>query len=369
MTTEIRCAVELRAEDGSPGRLFGVLLNYGERAGGGRSEVFEPGALSWPAGGIVLKRQHERSAPIMRLVPELRGDQVVVDAPLPDSVAGRDAAAEIRSGLMTGLSVEFNAQRQRYVAGVRHVLAAALSGAGLVHNPEYHGFGRRGPRADASAEVRTVIWPWSKPAVEVRASAYTDQVVRALFSAAAGTSAATAAETGALEIAAGWWSSRSLASAAPSAAADAVTPEYLGAVGRELCRRGDVVHAIDVDPLTGAVALVPVGEWDIQGGPLPSSWQYTCTLSGPSTMITRRIPAARRGSHSDGGRPSAAMVWPGPAAVRGADRAADGRHRTPHGRGVRHYRWSSHPAAGEAQSLKWTLTTTSSPRSRAGSPS
>ena len=139
MTTEIRCAVELRADDGSPGRLFGVLLNYGERAGGGRSEVFEPGALSWPAGGIVLKRQHERSAPIMRLVPEVRGDQVVVDAPLPDSAAGRDAASEIRSGLMTGLSVEFHAQRQRYVSGVRHVLSAVLAGAGLVHNPEYAG--------------------------------------------------------------------------------------------------------------------------------------------------------------------------------------------------------------------------------------
>ena len=133
--------------------------------------------------------------------------------------------------------------------------------------------------------------PWSKPAVEVRASAYTDQVVRALLSAAAGTSAATAAETGALEICCGWWA-RSLASAAPSAASAAVTPEYLACVGRELCRRGDVVHAIDVDPLTGATALVPVGEWDIQGGPLPASWQYTCTLSGPSTMITRRIPAA-----------------------------------------------------------------------------
>ena len=44
MTTEIRCKVELR-EDGtlaSPGRLYGVLLRYLERASD-RPELFERG--------------------------------------------------------------------------------------------------------------------------------------------------------------------------------------------------------------------------------------------------------------------------------------------------------------------------------------
>ena len=110
--TEIRCAVELRADELSPGRLIGTLVRYGERASD-RPELFEPGALRWPDGGIVLRRQHDRTAPITCVHPEVRGDLVVLDSPLPDTAAGRDAAAEIRAGLFTGLSVEFRVVRQR----------------------------------------------------------------------------------------------------------------------------------------------------------------------------------------------------------------------------------------------------------------
>ena len=140
MTDEIRCAIELRADDSmaSPGRLSGVLLTYGERAKN-RRETFAPGALSWPANGIILRRQHNRQAPIMRAIPELRGAQVVIDAALPDTSAGRDTAAEIRGGLLAGLSVEFRATAQRYVGGQRIITAALLNGAGLVDDPEYPG--------------------------------------------------------------------------------------------------------------------------------------------------------------------------------------------------------------------------------------
>ena len=139
---EIRCAIELRAdspdEGGSAGRLVGTLLTYGERASD-RPEVFVPGSLTWPAEGIVLRRQHVRAAPIARVVPELRGNAIVVDVPLPDTAAGRDAAEEIRSGLMRGLSIEFVAHVQRFVGGVRQILRGELSGAGLVDNPSYEG--------------------------------------------------------------------------------------------------------------------------------------------------------------------------------------------------------------------------------------
>lgn len=137
---ELRCSVELRADDTmqSPGRLYGVLLNYDERAAD-RPETFEAGALEWPTTGVVLNRQHQRGAPIMRVVPETRGAAVVVDAPLPDTSAGRDAAREIRDGLFTGLSVEFLARRQRYVGGVRTISSALLRGAGLVDDPSYAG--------------------------------------------------------------------------------------------------------------------------------------------------------------------------------------------------------------------------------------
>ena len=93
-TTEIRCALEIREDQSrlSPGRIVGTLLTYGERASD-RPEVFEAGALSWPENGIVLNRQHQRGSPIMRVVPIVRGSEVVLDAALPDTQAGRDTAA------------------------------------------------------------------------------------------------------------------------------------------------------------------------------------------------------------------------------------------------------------------------------------
>ena len=141
MRNEIRCVVELReAADGSPspGRLFGTLLTYGERAAD-RAEMFAPASPIRPANGIVLRRQHVREAPIARVIPELRGNAIVIDALLLNTAAGRDAAAEIRAGLFRGLSVDFNAQRERRAGGVRRIEAGTLVGAGLVDTPSYAG--------------------------------------------------------------------------------------------------------------------------------------------------------------------------------------------------------------------------------------
>ena len=134
---EIRFSVELRDdEQRGPGRLVGTLLRYNERAKD-RPELFEPGSLSWPKDGIVLNRQHERRSPILRFVPRVEGTEVRIDETLPDTQAGRDAAAEIRAGLFRGLSIEFKAVRQRIVGGVRRIAEAVLGGAGLVDNPSY----------------------------------------------------------------------------------------------------------------------------------------------------------------------------------------------------------------------------------------
>ena len=145
MKDEIRCSVEIREDDTrtSPGRLVGTLLTYGARATD-RAELFEDGALSWPSDGVVLNRQHERGAPIMRVIPELRAGELVIDQALPDTAAGRDAAAEIRSGLFRGLSVSFKASRQAFAGGVRRIQSAALTAIGLVDTPSY----------DAPVEVR-----------------------------------------------------------------------------------------------------------------------------------------------------------------------------------------------------------------------
>ena len=142
---EIRCSIECREDETrqGPGRLVGRILTYGERALD-RAELFEPGALTWPSDGVVLNRQHARGAPIMRVTPEVRGDEIVIDQALPDTTAGRDAATEIRSGLMTGLSVSFQPSRQSFTAGVRRIAAAAMTAVGLVDSPSY----------DAPIEVR-----------------------------------------------------------------------------------------------------------------------------------------------------------------------------------------------------------------------
>ena len=138
---EIRCAFELREGDSrSPGRITGVLLRYGEQAR--RSpELFEAGSLRWAANGIVLNRQHDRKAPIMRVVPVVKDGAVMIDAPLPDTRAGRDTAEEVRSGLFRGLSIEFRAIKQTYEGRLRRIHEAILGGAGLVDSPYYAGSG------------------------------------------------------------------------------------------------------------------------------------------------------------------------------------------------------------------------------------
>ena len=103
MTDEIRFSIEVRedAERQSPGRIVGELLTYNERAKD-RAELFERGALTWPEGGVILNRQHSRKAPIMRFTPKVDGDRLTIDAPLPNTQAGRDAAEEIRGGTLQG---------------------------------------------------------------------------------------------------------------------------------------------------------------------------------------------------------------------------------------------------------------------------
>ena len=142
---EIRCSIECRNDEtrSGPGRIVGTILTYGQRARD-RAELFESGALRWPTDGVVLQRQHVRNAPIMRIVPTVDGDTLRIDQPLPDTTAGRDAAAEIRSGLFRGLSVSFVAKRQAFAGGVRRIAAADMTAIGLVDSSSY----------DAPVEVR-----------------------------------------------------------------------------------------------------------------------------------------------------------------------------------------------------------------------
>ena len=76
----------------------------------------------------------------MRIIhPVQVGDRLVVDEEIPDTVAGRDCVSEVRSGLMTGLSIEFRATAQNIVGGIRRITGAVLSAAALVDSASYQG--------------------------------------------------------------------------------------------------------------------------------------------------------------------------------------------------------------------------------------
>ncbi len=138
MADEIRCQIEFRADDArqGPGRIVGTLIRYGERARD-RAEMFCDGALHWPDGGIILNEQHNRQAPIMRFTPSLEGRELRIDAALPDTQRGRDAATMVRNGTFKGLSIEFRAESEGRAAGMREVRRAHLSAAALVDSPSY----------------------------------------------------------------------------------------------------------------------------------------------------------------------------------------------------------------------------------------
>ena len=135
---ELRCAIEYREDESrqSPGRIVGTLLAYGEQALD-RAEKFESGALHWPDGGIILNEQHNRQAPIMRFTPEVVGSEVRIDAPLPDTQRGRDAAIMVKNGTFTGLSIEFRSEAEGRSAGTRMIRRASLSAAALVDSPSH----------------------------------------------------------------------------------------------------------------------------------------------------------------------------------------------------------------------------------------
>ena len=150
MKTETR-AIEIRlAEDPSrngPGELRGVLIeirtNALRRPGG---EYSQAGALHWPISpdgqGVrdFARATQPASARSCALLPTVEGSRGPGGNPLAGyPKRGRDAALMVRNGTFRGLSVEFIAERESQVAGVREITRARLIGAGLVDDPSYSG--------------------------------------------------------------------------------------------------------------------------------------------------------------------------------------------------------------------------------------
>ncbi len=134
------------------------------------------------------------------------------------------------------------------------------------------------------------LWPFGR--TEKRASggaSFTDSVAQALLNHAAGGATANASATAALEAAAGSYA-RAFAVAEVTPATGALTPAVLALMARDMIRRGESVHVIDVD--RDGVRLTPAGSWDVRGRFDPNTWRYRVDLFGPSGNITRHLPGA-----------------------------------------------------------------------------
>ena len=131
-------------------------------------------------------------------------------------------------------------------------------------------------------------WPWQP---EKRSGAYSDAIITALLSRAAGTTRGNPSALSGLEIAAGLWS-RALSTARvepDDPVTRAITPAFLSDVGRALIRHGESVWAISVS--AGRVLLTPAAHWDVSGGPLERTWRYALELAGPSGSATVNLPS------------------------------------------------------------------------------
>ena len=131
--------IECRASESGP-KLHGILITEGRAAAGGRSELFVPGAVDWPAAGIAVRTEHLGDAET-RAIPTRAGNEIRITA---------DATPAIFRAVQAGakyMSVEFHAlSEQRTRAGVREVLSALVTGAIVTDQPEYQ---------QTAAEVRT----------------------------------------------------------------------------------------------------------------------------------------------------------------------------------------------------------------------
>ena len=124
--------VELReATADTPARLTGVLLPIG-RVAIDRQEIFTPGSVTFPASGVRLLLEH-RGREIMRFTPveNVAAGEWRIDAALPDTPEGREAAALVQSGQRKGLSVEFFALADKRVSQVREIRSAFVDATAL----------------------------------------------------------------------------------------------------------------------------------------------------------------------------------------------------------------------------------------------
>ena len=149
--------LELRAEGR---KLTGTVMRYGE-VSPSHKERFEPGSLRL-AESVHLDLFHDREKAVAwfpggGLVLDNGRDALTMRAELPPIPAASRALDEIRAGKVGGLSVEFQAERERRDGALRIIEAAILSGIGIVRAPSY-----QAATVEARRRRGGVKTPWIK---------------------------------------------------------------------------------------------------------------------------------------------------------------------------------------------------------------
>ena len=137
-TERLRTGSEIRAEGR---KLSGTVMRFGDISPS-HKERFEPGSIRM-AEAVHLDLFHDVERAVAWMPGgglELRQDNkaLTLTAKLPPIPAADRAISEIKSGNVTGLSVEFQAIKEsRDAAGIRVIEDAVLSGIGIVKHPSY----------------------------------------------------------------------------------------------------------------------------------------------------------------------------------------------------------------------------------------
>ena len=135
--------------DDSPGIISGLILPIG-RIAADRKEVFTPNSARFPASGVRLLLEHQ-GRQVMAFQPVAVEDGFRIEAVLPSSPEGIEAAELVRSGTRSALSIEFRALEAETVSQVREVRAALIEAAALVPAGAYG-------QAQAELRGRSLRW-------------------------------------------------------------------------------------------------------------------------------------------------------------------------------------------------------------------
>jgi len=133
---------ELRALAEGSRTLEGTIVEYGDEARiGAVRERIEPGAFAPLPEHTMLTVQHVRAAPIARggagLVLADSPRALEMRATLPPTPRADQALADVRAGILRGLSVEMIVRRETWEAGVRVIHDAQIVRIALVDDPAY----------------------------------------------------------------------------------------------------------------------------------------------------------------------------------------------------------------------------------------